>query len=107
MCTMLSAQMNPVQCKCRRHSTVVYSYIMLMRWHGLCRHIKGLMRRAGLAVREDAMGNIFGRWQGSQPGAGAVHMVSQSLVAQQHSKERAPCTRHCSQFLPRHKYQAN
>lgn len=39
-----------------------------------CRHIKGLMRRAGLTVREDAMGNIFGRWQGSRPGVGAAHI---------------------------------
>lgn len=33
-------------------------------------HIKGLMEEAGLQVREDVMGNIFGRWDGSQPGTG-------------------------------------
>jgi hypothetical protein len=28
-----------------------------------CRYVKQLMADAGLDVREDAMGNIFGRWQ--------------------------------------------
>lgn len=36
------------------------------------RYIKGLMADAGLAVREDGMGNIFGRFDGSEPGAPAV-----------------------------------
>uniref|UniRef100_A0A7N0V529 Ureidoglycolate hydrolase n=1 Tax=Kalanchoe fedtschenkoi TaxID=63787 RepID=A0A7N0V529_KALFE len=31
------------------------------------RYIKNLMRNSGLTVREDAVGNIFGRWDGSQP----------------------------------------
>ena len=35
-----------------------------------CSHIKGLMEEAGLAVREDVMGNIYGRWQGSDASAG-------------------------------------
>lgn len=26
------------------------------------RYIKGIMNQLGLAVREDAVGNIFGRW---------------------------------------------
>lgn len=30
------------------------------------RYIKNLMRNSGLTVREDAVGNIFGRWEGSQ-----------------------------------------
>ena len=29
------------------------------------------MKNAGLVVREDVMGNIFGRWQGSNASAGA------------------------------------
>lgn len=35
-------------------------------------YVKGLMRDAGLTVREDAMGNIYGRWEGSDPSAGSV-----------------------------------
>ncbi|KAK9799814.1 hypothetical protein WJX73_002530 [Symbiochloris irregularis] len=35
-------------------------------------YIKQLMQDAGLGIREDAMGNIFGRLEGSSPGAGAV-----------------------------------
>ncbi|ERN01402.1 probable ureidoglycolate hydrolase isoform X1 [Amborella trichopoda] len=31
------------------------------------RYIKDLMRHSGLSVREDAVGNIFGRWEGSEP----------------------------------------
>ena len=57
----------------RWHFTGAYLYAIMMRQCGACRHIKGLMRKAGLAIREDAMGNIFGRWQGFQPGAGAAH----------------------------------
>lgn len=33
-------------------------------------YIKGLMKEAGLTVREDIMGNTFGRWEGSDPTAG-------------------------------------
>jgi hypothetical protein len=29
----------------------------------VCRYVKELMEATGLTVREDAMGNIFGRWQ--------------------------------------------
>lgn len=36
------------------------------------RYIKGIMNQLGLVVREDAVGNIFGRWEGSEPGLGAV-----------------------------------
>ncbi|KAJ0964955.1 hypothetical protein J5N97_026093 [Dioscorea zingiberensis] len=36
------------------------------------RYIKGLMGQAGLSVHEDAVGNIFGRWNGSDPELGAV-----------------------------------
>jgi ureidoglycolate amidohydrolase len=28
----------------------------------LYRYIKGIMKQLGLVVREDAVGNIFGRW---------------------------------------------
>lgn len=28
----------------------------------LCRYVKNLMSLSGLSVREDAVGNIFGRW---------------------------------------------
>ncbi|KAF3775455.1 Ureidoglycolate hydrolase [Nymphaea thermarum] len=31
------------------------------------RYIKNLMGISGLSVREDAVGNIFGRWEGSHP----------------------------------------
>ncbi|GAB4850997.1 hypothetical protein Ancab_030293 [Ancistrocladus abbreviatus] len=31
------------------------------------RYIKDLMKLAGLSVREDAVGNIFGRWDGHEP----------------------------------------
>ncbi|XP_025808669.1 probable ureidoglycolate hydrolase isoform X1 [Panicum hallii] len=36
------------------------------------RYIKGIMNQLGLAVREDAVGNIFGRWEGSEAVLGAV-----------------------------------
>ncbi|KAK9918321.1 hypothetical protein WJX75_003179 [Coccomyxa subellipsoidea] len=35
-------------------------------------YVKELMTAAGLTVREDPMGNIFGRWEGTDPNAGAV-----------------------------------
>ncbi|KAF6252617.1 N-carbamyl-L-amino acid amidohydrolase [Scenedesmus sp. NREL 46B-D3] len=35
-------------------------------------YVKSLMTEAGLEVREDAMGNIFGKWQGSEPALGSV-----------------------------------
>ncbi|HYA16087.1 MAG TPA: Zn-dependent hydrolase, partial [Bryobacteraceae bacterium] len=34
--------------------------------------LEGLYADAGLAVREDAVGNTFARWIGSEPEAGAV-----------------------------------
>ncbi|KAJ8769148.1 hypothetical protein K2173_000923 [Erythroxylum novogranatense] len=36
------------------------------------RYIKNLMGLAGLSVREDAVGNIFGRWDGNEPELSAV-----------------------------------
>ncbi|KAG9452576.1 hypothetical protein H6P81_005480 [Aristolochia fimbriata] len=36
------------------------------------RYIKNLMALSGLAVREDAVGNIFGRWEGSESELAAV-----------------------------------
>ncbi|KAI4368394.1 hypothetical protein MLD38_016954 [Melastoma candidum] len=36
------------------------------------RYVKNLMKGAGLSVREDAVGNIFGRWVGSEPDLPAV-----------------------------------
>lgn len=36
------------------------------------RYIKNLMGLSGLSVREDAVGNIFGRWEGHEPELGAV-----------------------------------
>lgn len=36
------------------------------------RYIKGIMNQLGLFVREDAIGNIFGRWDGSEAELGAV-----------------------------------
>jgi hypothetical protein len=84
MCTM--APLRSLQCNAApaAPATVVYSYAMMMRRCVACRHIKGLMRRAGLAVREDAMGNIFGRCAGSQPDAGAAHS---RLTAQQRNRD--------------------
>ncbi|KAJ9533882.1 hypothetical protein QJQ45_026976 [Haematococcus lacustris] len=35
-------------------------------------YVKELMLDSGLSVREDSVGNIFGRWEGSEAGAGAV-----------------------------------
>ena len=35
-------------------------------------YVKGLCAKAELAVREDAIGNTFARWQGSQPGLAPV-----------------------------------
>jgi ureidoglycolate amidohydrolase len=37
-----------------------------------CRYVKTLMSEAGLSVREDAIGNIFGRWEGSEASLPAV-----------------------------------
>ncbi|HTI33850.1 MAG TPA: hypothetical protein VL422_09265, partial [Miltoncostaea sp.] len=34
--------------------------------------LMGRMRDAGLAVRVDAVGNVFGRWEGEDLAAGAV-----------------------------------
>jgi N-carbamoyl-L-amino-acid hydrolase len=34
--------------------------------------VKDLCRQAGLAVREDAVGNIFARWEGTRPSAPAI-----------------------------------
>src|SRR5712671_6904291 len=34
--------------------------------------VKELCRRAGLSIREDAVGNIFAGWQGREPGLGAI-----------------------------------
>ncbi|GAA0142460.1 hypothetical protein Leryth_019790 [Lithospermum erythrorhizon] len=36
------------------------------------RYIKNLMSLSGLSVREDAIGNIFGRWNGDEPELAAV-----------------------------------
>lgn len=35
-------------------------------------YVEGLARDAGLAVRHDAVGNTFFRWEGTEPGAAAV-----------------------------------
>ncbi|XVF28677.1 hypothetical protein REPUB_Repub15cG0050900 [Reevesia pubescens] len=40
------------------------------------RYIKNLMGLAGLSVREDAVGNIFGRWDGHEPELPAVATCS-------------------------------
>jgi ureidoglycolate amidohydrolase len=36
------------------------------------KYVKSLMSEAGLSIREDAIGNIFGRWEGSEPSLPAV-----------------------------------
>lgn len=36
----------------------------------VCRYVKSLMKEAGLAIREDPMGNIYGRMQGNAGTAG-------------------------------------
>src|ERR1700678_1895318 len=35
-------------------------------------YVKGLCADAGLAIREDAVGNTFARWTGSEPGLAAA-----------------------------------
>lgn len=35
-------------------------------------YVRGCAREAGLSVREDAVGNIFARWEGNEPGLPAV-----------------------------------
>lgn len=35
-------------------------------------YVKGLMREAGLDIREDTIGNIYGRLPGTEPGAPAI-----------------------------------
>lgn len=35
-------------------------------------YVKQLMTDAGLTIREDSIGNIFGRWEGSDPSAGTI-----------------------------------
>lgn len=35
-------------------------------------YVKGLCAEAGLSVREDAVGNIFARWVGAEPGLAAI-----------------------------------
>ena len=34
------------------------------------RFVKGLMQKAGMSIREDAMGNIWARWKGADTDAG-------------------------------------
>lgn len=38
----------------------------------LCRFVKGLMEDAGMSIREDAMGNIWARWEGLDADAGEI-----------------------------------
>lgn len=45
----------------------------------LRRYVKALMKEAGLTIREDPMGNVYGRMQGSNNAAG----VPLSLAAAQ------------------------
>src|ERR1700744_4690864 len=35
-------------------------------------YVRARAREAGLAVREDAVGNLFARWEGAEPGLPAV-----------------------------------
>jgi len=39
------------------------------------------MKKAGLKIREDVMGNVFGRWEGSKHGAGDHALLSGSQAA--------------------------
>lgn len=43
--------------------------------------LKDWMRQAGLTVREDVMGNTFGRWEGSDSGAGLPICCFHSLFS--------------------------
>ena len=52
-------------------------------------YIKGLMKEAGLAVREDIMGNTFGRWEGSDPKAGAILACLATKLAWQGRQDTA------------------
>ena len=65
-------------------------------------YIKGLMTEAGLTVREDIMGNIFGRWEGSDPKAGTIMACPGAISAWQGRQGTAlACTleRHCQEPL--------
>jgi acetylornithine deacetylase/succinyl-diaminopimelate desuccinylase-like protein len=49
----------------------------LLKTVAFSRYVKELMTAAGLTVREDPMGNIFGRWEGTDPNAGAgAHSIA-------------------------------
>ena len=52
-------------------------------WDILRRYVKGLMTDAGLDVRDDGMGNIFGRWHGTDPQAGRLQAPSASSMQHQ------------------------
>jgi len=41
-------------------------------YRNACRYVTGLMEQAGLDVREDAFGNIYGLWEGTDPQAPRV-----------------------------------
>ena len=41
----------------------------------LGRYIMKLMQDAGLTIRVDAVGNTFGLWEGSDPGAGMLQLA--------------------------------
>ena len=55
---------------------LISSAQLFLKWvlsHVLvCRYVKNLMEQAGLAIREDPMGNIWGRLAGSEPKAGEL-----------------------------------
>ena len=44
----------------------------LSNGYHVCSFVNKLMAEAGLTIREDPMGNIWGRWAGSDAEAGAM-----------------------------------
>ncbi len=59
----------------------------------IARYVKELMTAAGLKIREDAMGNIFGRWEGSNSGAG------RNILACKPTSALLQCHPSCTQMV--------
>ena len=56
-------------------------YLLL---HSSCRYVKELFQDAGLKIHEDPMGNIFGRWEGTDTSSGDSLQSSNLLLESEH-----------------------
>ena len=65
-------------------------------------YIKGLMKEAGLTVREDIMGNTFGRWKGSDPTAGIKFPLQHNMPVWKVCIPDAACQAGPSEIFPWH-----